>query len=366
MAKKITDKQIKKEAAKATASRSRSSKNRLVVFSHFLMSIATVGMLGAVGAAVYGKSEFERAGPTKEDTIVNIPSGSSLGAISERLVRQGLVGNALIFKTGVRAFGNDQKMRAGEYRVARGASMEDIMNEIVSGQAVEYSVTIPEGLSVIQAWRRIEQSPHLVGEMPETMPAEGMLAADTKTFPKGTERSVIVERLIEIQKDRIAKIWANRVDGLPLNDVNEFVTLASIVEKETGVGAERPLVASVFINRLRKGMKIQSDPTIIYGIFGGEGKPSDRPIYKSDIKKPTPYNTYTIKRLPPGPIAIPGKAALEAVANPAETEDIFFVADGTGGHAFAKTLDEHNANVRRWREIEAERKAAAEAKAKQQ
>lgn len=366
MAKQVTDKQIKKEAAKATSSRSRTSKNRLVVFSHFLISIATVGMLAAVGLTIYGKAEFEKPGPTKEDTVINIARGASLTAISEGLARAGHISDSRIFKYGVRALGNDQKMRAGEYRVARGASMEDIMNEIVSGQAVEYSVTIPEGLSVLQAWRRIEKSPHLVGDMPETMPAEGMLAADTKTFLKGTERSFIVEQLVELQRDRVAKIWASRVDNLPLNDINEFVTLASIVEKETGVGAERPHVASVFINRLRQGMKIQSDPTIIYGIFGGEGKPSDRPIYKSDIKKPTPYNTYVIKRLPPGPIAIPGKAALEAVANPAETEDIFFVADGTGGHAFAKTLKEHQSNVRRWREIEAERKAAAEAKAKQQ
>lgn len=366
MANKITDKQIKKEAAKAAASRSKSSKNRLVVFSHFCMSLATFGTLVALGVAIYGKSEFESPGPANADTVVTIPSGSSLGGISERLVSRGLISNALIFKTGVRAYGNDQKMRAGEYRVARGASMQDIMDEIVSGQAVEYSVTIPEGLSVLQAWRRIEANPHLVGDMPDVMPAEGMIAADTKNFPKGTERALIVKRLIDIQKERIAEIWANRADNLPLNDVNEFITLASIVEKETGIGAERPHVASVFINRLRKGMKIQSDPTIIYGIFGGEGKPSDRPIYKSDIKKPTPYNTYVIKRLPPGPIAIPGKAALEAVANPADTEDIFFVADGTGGHAFAKTLDEHNANVRRWREIEAERKAAAEAKAEQQ
>ena len=200
MAKNITDKQIKKEAAKATATRSRSSKGRLVVFSHFLMSIATFGMITAVGAAVYGKSMFEGDGPAKEDTIVNIPNGASLNAISDRLVRQGLIENALIFKTGVRALGNDQRMRAGEYRVARGASMADIMNEIVRGQAVEYSVTIPEGLSVLQAWRRIENNPHLIGEMPDTMPAEGMLAADTKTFPKGTERSVIVNNLINLQK----------------------------------------------------------------------------------------------------------------------------------------------------------------------
>jgi len=148
---------------------------------------------------------------------------------------------------------------------------------------------------------------------------------------------------------------------LPIDDINEFVTLASIVEKETALAEERPRVAGVFVNRLERGMRLQSDPTIIYGLFGGEGKPADRPIYQSDIESQTPYNTYVIDGLPPGPIAIPGRASLEAVANPARTEELYFVADGTGGHAFARSLDEHNANVRRWRQIEAERAAAREA-----
>lgn len=363
MAKNVTNKQDEHDALKALRPRSKRSKSRLVVFSHFVMSMATLGMIGAFGVGIYGKSKFEGTGPGREDVTFNVPSGSSLSYIANNLAAEGLIENSFIFKMGVRASGNDQKMRAGEYRVAKGASMEDIMDEIVSGTAVEYAVTIPEGLSVIQAWRRIEANPHLTGEMPETLPAEGMLAADTKTFPKGTSRADIVDRLIKLQEDRVAEAWANRQEGLPLNDINEFITLASIVEKETGIDGERPLVASVFINRLNKGMKMQSDPTIIYGLFGGEGKPSERPIYRSDIRKATPYNTYVIARLPPGPIAIPGKAALEAVANPADGEDIFFVADGTGGHAFAKTLKEHEANVRRWREIEAERKAAAEAAA---
>jgi len=156
----------------------------------------------------------------------------------------------------------------------------------------------------------------------------------------------------------IEQVWAKRDADLPIKTVEEFVTMASIVEKETGKDDERAHVASVFMNRLQKGMRIQSDPTIIYGLFGGDGKPADRPIYQSDLKKETPYNTYIIRGLPPGPIANPGKAALEAVANPWRTEDLYFVADGTGGHVFAKTLDEHNANVRRWRKIEAERAAA--------
>ena len=157
------------------------------------------------------------------------------------------------------------------------------------------------------------------------------------------------------------EVWNKRTANLPINNVEELITLASIVEKETGLDSERPQVASVFVNRLNAGMKLQSDPTIIYGIFGGAGKPKDRPLYRSDIDTPTPYNTYTIPALPPGPIANPGRAALEAVANPSRTDYLFFVANGTGGHAFAETLDEHNDNVQRWRAIEAQRKKDAEA-----
>ncbi|MEN0002209.1 MAG: endolytic transglycosylase MltG, partial [Pseudomonadota bacterium] len=169
-----------------------------------------------------------------------------------------------------------------------------------------------------------------------------------------------ISRMQAQQERLVAEIWERRRSDLPIETVEEFVTLASIVEKETGVAEERPRVASVFINRLNRGMRLQSDPTIIYGIFGGEGKPADRPIYRSDIDTPTDYNTYTIPALPPGPIAIPGRASLEAVANPAQTTDLFFVADGTGGHAFAETLEEHNRNVARWREIERQREAEAE------
>lgn len=165
--------------------------------------------------------------------------------------------------------------------------------------------------------------------------------------------------MIAAQKALVQQIWEKRDPDLPVSTIEEFVTLASIVEKETGRADERPRVASVFINRLEKGMRLQSDPTIIYGIFGGEGKPADRAILRSDLDKQTPYNTYLIKGLPPTPIANPGRAALEAVANPSRTPELYFVADGTGGHVFAETLDEHNANVRRWRKLEAERAAEA-------
>jgi UPF0755 protein len=222
----------------------------------------------------------------------------------------------------------------------------DLMN---SGKSVLYSLTIPEGLTVEQAFQRIAEHEALVGDMPTEMPPEGALAADTQRFTRGTTRQQMIDKMLADQERLVEGIWNRRVSGLPFSNINEFVTLASIVEKETGRGDERSRVASVFINRLNKGMRLQSDPTILYGLFGGKGKPADRPIYQSDITKPTPYNTYVINGLPPTPIANPGRAALEAVANPSKTKDLYFVADGTGGHVFAATLDEHNENVARWR-----------------
>jgi UPF0755 protein len=186
----------------------------------------------------------------------------------------------------------------------------------------------------------------------------GTLAADTQRFTRGTTRQQIIDKMLADQK-KLVDQHLGAVANLPLADINEFVTLASIVEKETGIAATSAAVAAVFINRLNKGMRLQSDPTIIYGLFGGKGKPADRPIYQSDIEKPTPYNTYVIDGLPPTPIANPGRAALEAVANPAKTNDLYFVADGTGGHVFAETLDEHNENVAKWRAMQ--KKQAEEA-----
>jgi UPF0755 protein len=226
---------------------------------------------------------------------------------------------------------------------------------------VLHSLTIPEGLTVEQIMAKIAADDTLTGDMPATLPAEGSLLADTQRFSRGTTRADIIAKLSTDQKKLVDDIWARRAPNLPLKDENEFVTLASIVEKETGKVDERPRVAGVFINRLNQGMRLQSDPTIIYGIFGGKGKPAGQPIRKSDLEKQTPYNTYLIDGLPPTPIANPGKAALEAVANPSQTNELFFVADGTGGHVFAATLAEHNENVARWREVE--KKKAADAAA---
>ena len=248
-----------------------------------------------------------------------------------------MISDARVFQLGAKAYKLQDKLKAGEYEIKPAASMRDILALLTSGKSVMQSLTIPEGLTVEQIWSRIAASDVLVGDMPKTIPPEGALLADTQRFSRGTTRADIVEKLIADQKKLIEEIWARRAPDLPVKTVEEFVTLASIVEKETGLADERSRVAAVFVNRLNKGMRLQSDPTILYGLFGGKGRPADRPIFKSDLETPTPYNTYTIDGLPPTPIANPGRAALEAVANPSKTNDLYFVADGTGGHVFAAT-----------------------------
>lgn len=335
--------------------RSRRSRSQFIVFMNFLMTLIVLAVIGAGALLLTGKKAFESPGPAAADTTFVVAPNTGLQRISADLANQGLVSNASIFARGVSLSGNAGALKAGEYEVKAQASMRDIMNSIVSGRSIMHSLTIPEGLTVEQAFQRIAQSDELSGDMPTEMPPEGSLAADTQRFTRGMSRKDIVAKLVADQKRLVESIWATRDPELPISDINEFVTLASIVEKETGVAAERPQVASVFVNRINQGMRLQSDPTILYGLFGGKGRPADRPIYQSDIQKPTPYNTYVIDGLPPGPIANPGRAALEAVANPAKTESLYFVADGTGGHVFASTLAEHNRNVAKWRAIQKER-----------
>jgi UPF0755 protein len=342
--------------------RSRASRSQIVVFMNFVVSSVMLLILAAGVAVYFGKSEFDGAGPSTTTENFMVRPNTGVADIAEQLERRGLISDSRIFRMGVRAYGNDAALKAGEYEIKAGASMRDIMELLKSGKSVLASLTIPEGLTVEQAFARIAEHEALTGDMPSEIPPEGSLATDTQRFTRGTSRQQIIDKMLADQKKLVEDIWERRVSGLPLADINEFVTLASIVEKETGRGDERSRVAAVFINRLNKGMRLQSDPTIIYGIFGGKGKPSDRPIYQSDIQNPTPYNTYTIQGLPPTPIANPGRAALEAVANPSKTSDLYFVADGTGGHVFAATIEEHNENVARWRAVEKKQaKEAAEA-----
>jgi UPF0755 protein len=329
--------------------RSRQSRNQFIIFVNFVFSAIVLATLAAGIAVWLGKREFDGPGPLTHTDTVLIKPGTGVSDIAALLERQGMISDARIFRLGLRAYGNDGQLKAGEYEIKAGASMHEIMELLKSGRSVQYALTIPEGMTVEQAFARIAAIEELDGEMPAELPPEGSLAADTLRFTRGAKRQDLIEKLMADQKALVESIWERRQEGLPLKDINEFVTLASIVEKETGRADERPRVAAVFINRLKKGMRLQSDPTILYGLFGGKGRPTDRPIFRSDIEKQTPYNTYTINGLPPGPIANPGRAALEAVANPSNTNELYFVADGTGGHVFATTLEEHNENVARYR-----------------
>ena len=343
---------LRPEAGTPPPKRSRASRSQVVVFMNFVISSVMLMVLAAGISLYFGKQAFNEAGPSVNGDTFLVKSNSGVQDIAEQLERRGLISDSRIFRLGVRAYGNDSALKAGEYEIKPKASMREIMELLKSGKSVMYSLTIPEGLTVEQAMQRIADQAALTGDMPAALPLEGSLATDTLRFTRGATRQQMVDKLLADQKKLVDDVWLRRAPDLRLANVEDFVTLASIVEKETGKGDERSRVAAVFLNRLAKGMRLQSDPTIIYGLFGGKGKPADRPIYQSDIEKPTPYNTYLINGLPPTPIANPGRAALEAVANPSKTDDLYFVADGTGGHVFAATLEEHNENVARYRALQ--------------
>jgi UPF0755 protein len=241
-------------------------------------------------------------------------------------------------------------LKPGEYSFQKNASLRDVIATIVEGKVVQHAVTIPEGLTSEQIVARLSDNDIFAGSVRE-IPREGTLLPETYKFPRGTTRDQVVQRMQQTQKRVLAEIWERRNPDIPVKSPEQLITLASIVEKETGRADERSRVAAVFTNRLRQKIKLQSDPTIIYGLVGGRGT-LGRPIKRSEITAPSPYNTYVIEGLPPGPISNPGRASLEATANPARTRDLFFVADGTGGHTFTETYDAHQKNVAKLRAME--------------
>jgi UPF0755 protein len=306
------------------------------------------------------RSIFDRPGPLPYATVVVIPQGEGLRAIADRLEREGIIYDQRIFIAAADLyFGAGHRLKAGEYAIEKGASMRKVLDTLIEGKAIVHSITVPEGLTSQQVVERLNAHPDLTGEITQ-IPPEGSLLPDTYAFALGTNRQDLVARMQAEQEKFLDKLWATRAAGLPLKSKREAVILASIVEKETGRADERPRVAAVFLNRLRKNMRLESDPTIIYGLAGGKGT-LGRPILRSEMEQPTPYNTYRIRGLPPTPIANPGKAAIEAVLRPSKTDDVFFVADGSGGHVFAATFEQHQANVAKWRVIERELRARAEA-----
>src|ERR1700761_1704434 len=331
--------------------RSERARNPFVVVGNAIITIVLLLLIGTGTAYYYGRQVLESPGPLKEDKVVNIPARAGKRDIADVLQREGVIDvNPWVFIGGVLAMKASSDLKPGEYSFQKNASLHDVIATIVEGKVVQHAVTIPEGLTSEQILERLSDNDLFTGSVRE-IPREGTLLPETYKFPRGTPRDQVVQRMQQAQKRAVADIWERRSQDLPVKSPEQLVTLASIVEKETGKPDERSRVAAVFVNRLKQKIKLQSDPTIIYGLVGGKGT-LGRPIKRSEITQPSPYNTYVIDGLPPGPISNPGRASLEAAANPARTRDLFFVADGTGGHAFTETYDQHQKNVAKLRTIE--------------
>ncbi|HTE78366.1 MAG TPA: endolytic transglycosylase MltG [Xanthobacteraceae bacterium] len=336
------------------ARRSASARHPLIIIGNAVISAFVLVALAAGVALFVGKQRFEAAGPLPADRIVNIPRGSGMRDIADILSRDGVIDQSWLFIGGVLVLKAREDLKAGEYEFKAHSTMRDVVATIVEGKVVAHQVSLPEGLTSQQIVARLLQDDVLAGDIKE-IPREGSLLPDTYNFARGINREQMIQRMQQAQQRLLREVWDHRSPDLPLKTPEQLVVLASLVEKETGKPDERSRVAAVFVNRLKQKMRLQSDPTIIYGLVGGKGT-LGRPIMKSEIEQPTPYNTYVIDGLPPGPIANPGRASLEAAANPARTRELYFVADGAGGHVFAETYEQHQRNVTRLRSIESDQK----------
>ncbi len=371
------------------------------------LTLLVVGLLVLGGMVTWGKQQYTAPGPLEQAMCLKVESGANFRRVSDNLAQAGAISNPSIFRIGVQYSGKSPSLKAGSFLVPENASMAGIVDIVTRGGAstcgseivyrigvlntlirvreldpttqrfvtkaefapdaadipaeytrlrgesdTRYRVALAEGATSWQITEALKQAEFLTGEIAQT-PPEGRLAPDSYEVRPGEDRNELLDEMITKQQARLAEAWANRAEGLPFDTPEEALILASIIEKETGVAEERPQVASVFINRLNLGMRLQTDPAVIYGITNGQGA-LGRGLRQSELRRDTPYNTYLNTGLPPTPIANPGQAAIEAAVNPAETDYIFFVADGTGGHAFAVTLEEHNRNVAAWRALEAQ------------
>lgn len=328
----------------------------IAVISAFF-TVAVIVLLCVTMGVGYVRRIANAPGPLQSDKAVVIERGAGAEEIAELLDREGVIRQPTLFQFMAMSqlYG---KLKAGEFLFRREASLAEVVDTIANGRAIEHNITIPEGLTSEQIVARIRESELLVGSIVD-IPPEGSLLPDTYKIQRGTSRDSLIARMQRDQKRVLNEVWNKRAKDVPVKNMNDLVILASVIEKETGRADERSRVAGVFVNRLNRNMKLQSDPTIVYGLVGGKGT-LGRPISRADIQSNTPYNTYVISGLPPTPIANPGRASLEAAANPSRTKELFFVADGTGGHAFAETLEQHNRNVARWRQIEEQRDSATQ------
>jgi UPF0755 protein len=379
-------------------------------FAANALTFLTVGLFLLGGLITWGVGQYSAPGPLSQAICLEVPSGTNMRAVSEDLVDQGAVSSGAILRLGADYSERDGDLKAGSYLVPEGASMKEIVDIVTRGgqstcgTEIVYRIgvnrvlaevrqldpatsrfvelakfdpateeTPPEYLEVREAadtryrialaegvtsWQVVQElnSLEVMGDDATEIPPEGYLSPDSYEVVPGTPVQEVLDDMQSRQAQILQEAWAERVDGLPLSTPEEALILASIIEKETGIAEERRQVASVFINRLRQGMRLQTDPTVIYGVTNGQGV-LGRGLRQSELREATPYNTYVIDGLPPTPIANPGRAAIEAALNPDTTDYIFFVADGTGGHAFATNLDDHNRNVAIWREIEAQQAA---------
>jgi len=336
---------------------SRRARHPIVMIGNAIFSIILVLAIGAAVAYQYGKHRIEAQGPLDRDKIVNIPKGLGLREIADLLARENVIEQPMVFIGSVLVLKAKDELKFGEYKFTRQITLRETIDVIVEGKVIQHAFTIPEGLTSEQIVARLAEVDFLAGNIRE-IPKEGTLLPETYNFPRGTTREQAIQRMQQMHRRALQEIWERRSTEVPVKTPEALVTLASIVEKETGRADERSRVAAVFVNRIRQRMKLQSDPTIIYGLVGGKGT-LGRPIMRSEIEQQTPYNTYVIEGLPPGPIANPGRASLEATANPARTKELFFVADGTGGHAFAENLGQHQINVTKLRQFEQQARGAA-------
>jgi UPF0755 protein len=315
------------------------------IFTFIVLVAVVVGV-----TIMIGKQRLDTPGPLAEDKVVNIPRGAGIRDIADQLVKEGVIDQPWTFVGAVVVRKARDDLKSGEYLFTKQATLGDVISTLLEGKVVQHTVTVPEGLTSEQIVHRLLEADMLSGNIRE-IPREGSLLPETYKVVRGTPREQVIQRMQQAQRRVVQDLWERRMADLPLRTPDQLLTLASIVEKETGRPEERTRVAAVFLNRLKQRMRLQSDPTIIYGLVGGKGT-LGRPILKGEIEQPTPYNTYIIDGLPPGPIANPGRAALEAVANPARTKELFFVADGSGGHVFAETLEQHQRNVAKLRSLE--------------
>ncbi|MGF1550508.1 MAG: endolytic transglycosylase MltG [Sphingomonadaceae bacterium] len=310
-----------------------------------ILLLAALGLLAA--GAAYGLL-WASGGPAGEEKAIVIEEGSSLGRVAEELEAEGLIpGNATTFKAMARLFGSSDPVQAGEFRIPAGMSAAGILDHLQHGRPVQRFVTIPEGTPSVLVRDKLMAIPHLTGAI--DVPEEGSVLPDTYSYRRGDRRQAVLERMQEAMDEALAELWPARKPHSAVKTPREAVILASIVEKETARPSERRMVAGVYTNRLKQGMKLDADPTVIYPVT--RGRPLGRRIRRSELDDVNAYNTYAMTGLPRGPIANPGRESIAAVLDPAATEALYFVADGTGGHVFAETLAEHNANVARWYEI---------------